>query len=179
MKRQIRGLKRRAIQLDLNLYRVEVPIRGVSDSHLSVVDLWPEGIEQTVVFVHGYAGVVETWEYQINHFRQFARVIAPDLRGHGQSDAPFTTYNMDELVQDLETIADELQLPEKFSLVGHPLRFFLRRRLIRVSILQPHQARKRWIPQTFALLQFITVKTFHIMFCRGLDHLVIWVKCLQ
>jgi long-chain acyl-CoA synthetase len=119
MKRQIRGLKRRAIQLDLNLYRVEVPIRGLADSHLSVVDLWPEGANRTILFVHGYAGVVETWEYQINQFRQLARVIAPDLRGHGQSDAPLTNYSMEELVEDLETIADTLQLPEKFTLVGH------------------------------------------------------------
>jgi long-chain acyl-CoA synthetase len=119
MKRQIRGLKRRSIQLDLNLYRVEVPIRGLADSYLSVVDLWPEGANRTVLFVHGYAGVVETWEYQINHFRQLMRVIAPDLRGHGQSDAPFTNYSMEELVEDLETIADTLDLPEKFTLVGH------------------------------------------------------------
>ena len=119
MKRRIRGLKRRDIQLDLNLYRVEVPIEGLSDSNLSVVDLWPEGAERTVLFVHGYAGVVETWEYQINHFWHLARVIAPDLRGHGQSDAPYTTYSMEELVEDLETITDKLRLPPKFTLVGH------------------------------------------------------------
>ena len=119
MKRQIRGLKRRTIQLDLNLYRVEVPIQGLADSHLSVVDLWPEGADRTILFVHGYAGVVETWEYQINHFRHVARVIAPDLRGHGQSDAPFTNYDMDELVEDLETITDTLQLPDRFTLIGH------------------------------------------------------------
>ncbi|TFH32149.1 MAG: hypothetical protein E4G99_13105, partial [Anaerolineales bacterium] len=68
MKRQIRGLKHRAVRLDLNLYRVEVPVRGLSDSRLSVIDMWPEGAERTVLFVHGYAGVAETWEYQINHF---------------------------------------------------------------------------------------------------------------
>ncbi|MEJ2010673.1 MAG: alpha/beta fold hydrolase [Anaerolineales bacterium] len=119
MKRELRGLKRQAIGLDFNLYRTEVPIRGVSDSYLSVVDIWPEGVERTMLFVHGYAGVAETWEYQINHFMQFARVIAPDLRGHGQSDAPFTQYTMDELVEDLETISVELELPEKFTLVGH------------------------------------------------------------
>ncbi len=119
MKRQIRGLKRRAIELDLNLYRVDVPIQGLSDSNLSVVDIWPEGAERAVVFVHGYAGVVETWEYQINYFRHLARVIAPDLRGHGQSDAPMTTYRMEELVDDIHTIAEELELPRKFTLVGH------------------------------------------------------------
>jgi long-chain acyl-CoA synthetase len=119
MKRQIKGLKRREIQLDLNLYRAEVPIRGLSNTHLSVVDLWPEGVDRTVFFVHGYAGVVETWEYQINYFRQIARVVAPDLRGHGQSDAPFTTYSMDELVEDIKTIADHLEIHKPFTLIGH------------------------------------------------------------
>jgi long-chain acyl-CoA synthetase len=119
MKRKLRGLKRAAIGLDFNLYRVEVPISGVSDSHLSVVDVWPEGVDRTILFVHGYAGVAETWEYQINHFMQFARVVAPDLRGHGQSDAPYTQYTMAELVGDLETITSHLKFPERFTLVGH------------------------------------------------------------
>lgn len=119
MKRKLRGLKRKAIGLDFNLYRVEVPIMGVSDSHLSVVDVWPEGVERTVLFVHGYAGVAETWEYQINHFMQFARVVAPDLRGHGQSDAPYTQYTMSELVSDIETITSYLEFPQRFTLVGH------------------------------------------------------------
>ncbi len=119
MKRKLRGLKRRDIQLDYSLYRVDVPIRGLSDVELSVVDIWPEGAERTIMFVHGYAGCAETWEYQINHFARACRVVAPDLRGHGQSDAPFTTYTMSELVDDINTIADALNLPEKFVLAGH------------------------------------------------------------
>ena len=38
MKRKLRGFKRSAIQVDFNLYRVNVPIRGVSESFLSVID---------------------------------------------------------------------------------------------------------------------------------------------
>ncbi len=114
-----RGLKHREIQLDLNLYREEVPIRGLSDVALSVVDVWPDGAEKTIMLVHGYAGCAETWEYQINHFGHQYRVVVPDLRGHGQSDAPFTEYTMPELVEDIDTIADALELPEKFTLVGH------------------------------------------------------------
>jgi pimeloyl-ACP methyl ester carboxylesterase len=38
--------------------------------------------------VHGYAGVAETWDYQLEHFAGSYRVVAPDLRGHGLSDAP-------------------------------------------------------------------------------------------
>jgi long-chain acyl-CoA synthetase len=119
MKRKLRGMTRRSIQLDFDLYRSSVPIRGLSDSRLSVIDIWPEGAEQTLVFIHGYAGCAETWEYQINHFSREYRVIVPDLRGHGQSDAPFTQYTMTELVDDIHTIADSLELPERFVLIGH------------------------------------------------------------
>lgn len=120
MKRELRGLKRRDIQFDFDLYRVSVPISGVAGSTLSVVDLWPEGAEQTILFVHGFAGCLETWEFQINYFaRHNFRVIAPDLRGHGHSDAPFTEYTMDELVCDLQTIVETLAVTDKFVLVGH------------------------------------------------------------
>ena len=119
MKRKLRGLKHRDIQLDFGLYRVNVPIRLLPDMKLSVVDIWPEGAQETIVFVHGYAGCAETWEYQVNYFARKYRVVVPDLRGHGQSDAPFTQYSMVELLDDLETIADTLHLPDKFVLVGH------------------------------------------------------------
>jgi long-chain acyl-CoA synthetase len=119
MKRKLRGLKRRDLLLDFNLYRVDVPIRGLAGAELSVIDIWPEGVEKTIMFVHGYAGCAETWEFQINYFARAYRVVAPDLRGHGQSDAPLTQYTMPELVDDLQTIADTLNLPEKFVLVGH------------------------------------------------------------
>jgi len=119
MKRKLRGMKRQDVQIDFNLYRVNVPIRGLSNMALSVIDIWPEGAEKTIVFVHGYAGCAETWEYQINYFARGYRVVAPDLRGHGQSDAPFTEYTMPELVADLDAIAEDLDLPEKFILVGH------------------------------------------------------------
>jgi len=119
MKKKLRGLKRQAIQLDFNLYRVEVPIRDNPGHNLSVIDMWPEGKNQTIVFIHGYAGVAETWEFQINHFARNYRVIAPDLRGHGQSDAPYTQYTMDELTDDLHQIVTHRNLPEKFILVGH------------------------------------------------------------
>ena len=119
MKRKLRGLKRTAIQLDFNLYRVNVPIRGLAQAALSVIDLQPEGVKKTIMLVHGYAGCAETWEHQINHFVRSYRVVAPDLRGHGQSDAPLTQYTMPELVADLDTIVTELDFPEKFVLVGH------------------------------------------------------------
>lgn len=119
MKNPLRGIKRNDLQLDFSLYRVDVPIPHVAGAALSVIDIWPEEIEQTLMFIHGYAGVAETWEYQINAFSRTYRVLAPDLRGHGQSDAPYTQYTMDELVGDIHSIVEQRKLPEKFILVGH------------------------------------------------------------
>lgn len=119
MKRTIKGLKREALELDFDLYRREVPIPGVTGAKLSVIDMQPEGVEQTMVLVHGYAGCAETWEFQINWFVKTYRIVAPDLRGHGQSDAPYTQYTMDEMVADLDAMVQTLNLPERFVLVGH------------------------------------------------------------
>ncbi|MBP8057593.1 MAG: alpha/beta fold hydrolase [Chloroflexi bacterium] len=119
MKKKLLGVKRADIQLDFDLYRVKVPIRGVANAHLSVLDLQPEGATKTIMFLHGYAGVLESWEFQINHFARSYRVVAPDLRGHGQSDAPYTQYTMPELVSDIQAIVEDLELPEQFTLVAH------------------------------------------------------------
>ena len=119
MKKRIRGLKRAVFQLDFDLYRVKVPIPGYEGSHLSVIDLSPQDIEQTIVFQHGFAGVAESWEYQLTYFAHQFRVVAPELRGHGQSDAPHSQYDMRELVEDLHAVVTSLNLPQEFILVGH------------------------------------------------------------
>ena len=53
MKRKLRGLQRRALDLDFDLYRVAIPIRGLRKAELSVIDMEPEGAEHCLVFVHG------------------------------------------------------------------------------------------------------------------------------
>lgn len=119
MKRKLLGIHLSTFMYDFSLYRVEVPIPDAPDYKLSVIDMWPEDVEQTIVFQHGFAGAAESWEFQMNHFAPNYRVVVPDLRGHGQSDAPYTQYTMEELVEDMHQIVEHLNLPEKFTLVGH------------------------------------------------------------
>ncbi len=45
MKKRIRGLKRAVMQLDFDLYRVKAPMPDQPGSHLSVINLHPQGVE--------------------------------------------------------------------------------------------------------------------------------------
>ncbi|MDQ7024547.1 MAG: alpha/beta fold hydrolase [Anaerolineae bacterium] len=119
MKKRLRGIKRQTFLYDYSLYRTNVPIPDTPDQSVSVIDMHPEGVEQTILFQHGFAGAAESWEFQINHYAPNYRVVVPDLRGHGQSDAPYSDYTMEELVADMHAIVEHLNLPEKFILIGH------------------------------------------------------------
>ena len=84
---------------------------------LSSIMLTQIGIEKTIMFVHGYAGCAETWEFQINHFARSYRVVAPDLRGHGQSAVTPGDYRLEQLADDLLDLADAQGL-DRFDLCG-------------------------------------------------------------
>lgn len=75
---------------------------------------------KTVVFLHGAAGNLTQWWPQLAHFYGKVRIIALDQRGHGQSAFPARShFVIDEFVQDLRCLADLLEAPESFDLVGH------------------------------------------------------------
>jgi len=105
--------------LDLDLYRTEVSVSIAPRVRLSVVDVGPRDAEFTLLFIHGFGGHALQWEKQLARYAEKYRVVAPDLRGHGLSDHPDSLYTMPELVGDLARVADALQLPKKFIVVGH------------------------------------------------------------
>ncbi|HET7641246.1 MAG TPA: alpha/beta hydrolase, partial [Ktedonobacteraceae bacterium] len=110
--------------LDVELYRrtVYVPLTGATKKlrRISAIDIEPEGTTRTLVFVHGYGGNGLQWLYQLRLFGQTARVVAPDLRGHGFSDDPTSLpYTMDGLVDDLEVVLDALRVRRPFYLIAH------------------------------------------------------------
>ncbi|KAI9209931.1 Alpha/Beta hydrolase protein [Polychytrium aggregatum] len=47
------------------------------------------------------------------------RVIAPDLRGHGDSDTTFKTYTVEDVAADLTSILDAEQVSENVVLMGN------------------------------------------------------------
>lgn len=57
---------------------------------------------------------------QVAHFRQAHRVVAVDLRGHGQSDKPQQDYTVAGFAEDLAWLCGQLGL-EKPVVVGHSM----------------------------------------------------------
>ena len=79
-----------------------------------------------VVFVHGAGSSHAIWTLQINEFKQTRRVIALDLSGHGQSEAPPQGPDAEEAsiengyARELEALIEHLGL-DRFVLVGHSM----------------------------------------------------------
>lgn len=81
-----------------------------------------EGHGHPVVLVHGFCGSSAYWEKVVPLLSNRFRVITPDLRGHGSSEAPDTegVYSMEQFASDLKGLLDALGL-EKVVVLGHSL----------------------------------------------------------
>jgi pimeloyl-ACP methyl ester carboxylesterase len=77
---------------------------------------------EPLVFVHGYTGDISDWRLQIAEFASDYRVLAMDLRGHGQSEAPVDRqlYTVELMTRDVEELID-LAAFDRFHLVGHSM----------------------------------------------------------
>jgi len=73
-----------------------------------------------VVLVHGFPLDHTIWEPVAEGLKDEARVIMPDLRGHGKSPHTEDVYTMRLLAEDLHALIDRLGL-EKVILVGHSM----------------------------------------------------------
>ncbi|WP_353097247.1 alpha/beta hydrolase [Tissierella praeacuta] len=83
-----------------------------------VEDLNPEGCK-TIVFLHGWPGSHELFEYQFDHLpKNGYRCIGIDQRGFGKSDRPWRGYDYDQLADDVRTVIETLELQD-FVLAGH------------------------------------------------------------
>ena len=105
--------------IDLELYRRQVRVSNQPLVRLSVIDISPDHPQRTLIFIHGFGGKAQQWQYQLREFSFSNRVIALDLRGHGQSDKPLADYSMPRIQLDLEKAFEELGVAERFILVGH------------------------------------------------------------
>jgi len=71
-----------------------------------------------VLLVHGWPQNWWTWRNVIPALSERFRIIAPDLRGHGWSEAPATGYEKEQLASDLLALLDALAI-ERTTWIGH------------------------------------------------------------
>ena len=107
------------MQADLELYRRDIIVSEQPRVRLSVIDIDPGASLGTMVFLHGFGGHAPQWQAQIECFVDDYHIVAPDLRGHGRSDKPYTSYTLDEILGDVEAVLRETNVPERFILFGH------------------------------------------------------------
>jgi pimeloyl-ACP methyl ester carboxylesterase len=69
-----------------------------------------EGPGSAVVLLHGFPISRAMWKPQVSGIGSIYRIIAPDLRGHGDSPAPEAVYTMDEMADDVIELLDTLHL---------------------------------------------------------------------
>ncbi|WP_120218086.1 alpha/beta fold hydrolase [Sphingopyxis sp. EG6] len=86
---------------------------------LDVVDIGPRDAP-VLIFLHGFPESHRTWRYQLPHFAERFRCIAPDQRGYRGSSKPqdVESYTPDKLIADVFALADALGVGE-FTVVGH------------------------------------------------------------
>lgn len=80
-----------------------------------------EGRGEPLVLLHGFPLDHRMWSHQIREFGKTHRVLAPDLRGFGKSDAPpddLTTVTMTQLADDLDALLDALAIDSPIILCG-------------------------------------------------------------
>ena len=72
-----------------------------------------------LVLLHGFTSDRRMWHQVASLLERDARIVVPDLRGHGESDAPddIESYSMDGYAADLAALLDRLEV-ERCHLVG-------------------------------------------------------------
>jgi haloacetate dehalogenase len=76
------------------------------------------GSGPVVVLLHGFPETSFAWRHQIPVLARGFRVIAPDLRGYGETDKPASGYDKRTMAHDLRALLKNLGI-SKIALVGH------------------------------------------------------------
>jgi len=90
-----------------------------------------------VVLLHAFPQSRAMWDQQVTALTKRHRVIAPDFRGFGESDAPEGPYTLDQYADDVNGLLDHLAVPQALfvglSMGGYTLFAFYRRHAARVN----------------------------------------------
>ena len=96
----------------MNVQHHTVRANGIRQHYLDCGDGPP------VILLHGFPETSFAWRYQIPVLSKRYRVIAPDLRGYGETDKPAIGYDKRNMALDIVELSRTLGI-EKFAIVSH------------------------------------------------------------
>ena len=82
-------------------------VTRIDDIQMAYTDT---GMGRPVVLIHGYPFNRSLWNEQVAELSHSYRVIVPDLRGFGESDASEGAATMDRMAQDVALLLDHLAI---------------------------------------------------------------------
>ena len=84
-------------------------ITRIDDIQMAYTDT---GVGRPVVLIHGYPFNRSLWNEQVETLSNSYRVIVPDLRGFGETDASTGTATMNRMAQDVGQLLDHLRISQ-------------------------------------------------------------------
>ena len=131
-----------------------------------------------LVMLHGFPEFWGSWSRQIAVLDKHFTVVAPDLRGFGESDKPRTGYDAATLAADIVGVIDAFAEGQRARIVGHDwggeiawaLSYLCPEKIDRLSILNsPHPCLLR--KRVFTSAQLF--RSWYVLFC-GIPILPNW-----
>ena len=77
-------------------------------------------VGKPVLLIHGYTDNSRDWIPLVPHLGKHLRLIAIDIRGHGQSSKPECCYALIDFAYDVKLLLDALHI-ERADVIGHSL----------------------------------------------------------
>jgi len=97
----------------------ERKIQGAHGLSLNLVEWSRDGVP--ILLLHGYSNEAHIWDDFVPVVSSHYRVLALDLRGHGESDwHPEGAYRYEDHVEDVEAVVEALGI-DRIVVVGHSL----------------------------------------------------------
>lgn len=84
-----------------------MPFFNCSGRRLHYLD---QGEGEPLLLLHGLGSCALDWQPQLEHLKRNYRVIAPDLRGHGENEPVREPFGMSDMAEDSAALLQELNI---------------------------------------------------------------------
>ena len=98
----------------------QVPESGFADVNGTRIHYLAAGRGEPIILLHGYAQNSHMWRPLMAELAKSNRVIAPDLRGFGESSKPEAGYDKKTMAQDIHALSRSLG-HERVRIAGHDI----------------------------------------------------------